>query len=230
MKTFFAKVSASQLFVCTLLCLPGVLFQQSVVFLWADVLLFMLLNALKKGHIRLLPALIILISVVFFNLLAPSGLVLFSVFSFKVTQGALFTGLRKSGILLGMVFISQYAVSRTLYLPGRFGGFLSLVFWYFDKLSEKDKSAPAAVKSKLKKTFSFAAVRALFEKIDNKLLSVFYLPPAERAGTQSIQSARSTHSESTVPSHSLKYALFSALPLFPVYALLILYVLGFFPA
>ena len=141
-KDFFKTLNPSTLFFCAVLCLPGILFQRSLAYLWADIALFIALNLLKKGGIRILPPLIICISVVFFNLFTPEGLVLFSLGKFKVTLGAVQNGLHKSGVLLAMVFVSQYAVSRDLNLPGKAGGFLSRVFYYFDALSEKAPQQP----------------------------------------------------------------------------------------
>jgi len=227
MKRFFDSLNPSVLFVCTLLCLPGIVFQSSLVCLWIDVVLFAALTFLKKGRIRVVPPLLMCASIVFFNLLKTDGLVLFSVFSFKVTQGALKDGLHKSGILSAMVFVSQYGVSRFLHLPGKTGGFLSRVFFYFDKLSEQGGKGGAAVPKGAKKTFKpfsllLKSVTALMEKTDEHLLNVFFsetddddCPKAE------LKAPAAKYAFVQIP--------FSVLPLFPVYLLLILARQGFFP-
>ena len=52
-KDFFKTLNPSTLFFCAVLCLPGILFQRSLAYLWADIALFIALNLLKKGGIRI---------------------------------------------------------------------------------------------------------------------------------------------------------------------------------
>ncbi|WP_428768288.1 hypothetical protein V1L52_07135 [Treponema sp. HNW] len=227
MKKFFDSLNPSLLFIFSLLCLPGILFQQYIIYLWIDLALFAVLSALKKGGFRIVPPLVICFSIVFFNLFQADGYVLFSVFSFRVTSGALQEGLKKSGVLLAMVFVSQYAVSRNVNLPGRAGGFLSRVFRYFDALNEKAPlRAPLEKKeTHVKKIRPFKAigesVSLLMEKTDERLLSVFFSAPEaeEAAGDKPAQSKASL----------LPSLFISVLPLFPVYLLLILSRLRIFP-
>ena len=109
--------------------------------LWACILFFILFDEfLKKGRVKLLPSFVIVLSVTIFSLLTPIGKVLFSIGSWKITLTSLQMGLRKSGFLVGMVFISQCAVDKNLRLPGKAGSFVAGVFCYFDLLvSEKIK-------------------------------------------------------------------------------------------
>ncbi|MBQ5499633.1 MAG: hypothetical protein IIT73_07555, partial [Treponema sp.] len=109
--------------------------------LWGTVLFFFVLDEIiKKGRVKLLPSIIIVLSVTFFALLTPVGKVLFRIGSWKITQTSLEMGLRRSGFLVGMVFISQCAVDKNLRLPGKAGAFVAGVFYYFDLLvSEKIK-------------------------------------------------------------------------------------------
>jgi len=109
--------------------------------LWGTVLFFFVLDEIiKKGRVKLLPSIIIVLSVTFFALLTPVGKVLFRIGSWKITQTSLEMGLHRSGFLVGMVFISQCAVDKNLRLPGKAGAFVAGVFYYFDLLvSEKIK-------------------------------------------------------------------------------------------
>ena len=109
--------------------------------LWGTVLFFFVLDEIiKKGRVKLLPSIVLILSLTFFALLTPIGKVLFRLGSWKITQTSLEIGLQKSGFLIGMVFISQCAVDKNLSLPGRVGSFVADVFGYFDELvSEKIK-------------------------------------------------------------------------------------------
>ena len=251
-KDFFKTLNPSTLFFCAVLCLPGILFQRSLAYLWADIALFIALNLLKKGGIRILPPLIICISVVFFNLFTPEGLVLFSLGKFKVTLGAVQNGLHKSGVLLAMVFVSQYAVSRDLNLPGKAGGFLSRVFYYFDALSEKapqqplhadgeqtdagqapaEQAAPKRAGIKEKSFFSFfirlkTSASSLIDKTDERLLQVFLSSPDATEAAAPYAKVPAQKKGSFM--HSFARALVSALPLFPVYLLWLFALAGFYP-
>ena len=98
---------------------------------------FVILEIKKKGKVKVLPSIILLISVTFFSLLNPSGEILFSIGLFNITKGALLNGLNKSITLVGMVFVSQIAINKNLYIPGKIGSFISLEFSYFEQLTSK---------------------------------------------------------------------------------------------
>ncbi|QTQ15038.1 hypothetical protein HRQ91_11520 [Treponema parvum] len=150
---FFNKVCRPEiLFILSMCLLLFFIFLPSSKILWAFVFLFFVLNLLKKGKILVFPSVIITAGIVFFSLLSPAGRVMFSIGGFSVTDGALQNGLHRSGLLCGMVFLSQFAVSPKLHLPGRIGFFLSRVFIYFDRLTEKNISfKPGSIISSLDK-------------------------------------------------------------------------------
>ncbi len=125
---------------------------------WAFVFILMTFSFLKKGRIHLLSPLFLTIFVTFFALLSPLGKVITTVSSLKITKDALFLGLHKSAILIGMVFLSQTIVSYKISFPGRAGDFLRLLFFYYDKLTSQ--------------ALSFAKGH-IIEQIDQKLLSLW---------------------------------------------------------
>ena len=98
----------------------------------------------KKLLKNLFSSFILLLSIVFFSLLLPSGKLLFSIGSFKITQEALFLGLRRGLILILSVYISKFVI---LFLPpikGKVGSFINLIFVYFKELStfnDKDENS-----------------------------------------------------------------------------------------
>lgn len=115
----------------------------------------------KKFLKNLFSSFILLLSIVFFSLLLPSGKLLFSIGSFKITQEALFLGLRRGLILILSVYISKFVI---LFLPpikGKFGSFINLIFVYFKELSTfNDKNENSRNENFLK-------------KLDNHFLKVY---------------------------------------------------------
>jgi heptaprenyl diphosphate synthase len=84
----------------------------------------------KKNPSTLFTVLVIL-CIVFFNLLMPYGQVLFSVSLFKVTSGALKTGIHRAVTLEGLVMLSRLIIRPDMKIPGFFGELLSDTFKYF---------------------------------------------------------------------------------------------------
>ena len=134
--SFFSNtIKPEVLFIISICCFPIFLLLPTTQSLWIAVGIFFILTLLKRGSVRILPSLCIIASVVFFSLLSPYGKVLFVIHNFRITQGALENGLHRSGVLVGMVFLSQFSVSKSLHFPGRFGTFIASIFTTFDKLT-----------------------------------------------------------------------------------------------
>lgn len=149
------KILAMIIFVAALVAM---FFLDSVPAVYGIAVLALILLLAKKKKVRILPSFIIILSVTFFSLLVPHGKIFFEVGKFKVTEGALLSGLLRSGRLCGTLFLSKLVVDRNLKLPSKAGRFMNLVFHYFEKLSS-DKT-----KMELKN---------LINCIDRRLLSVF---------------------------------------------------------
>lgn len=114
------------------------LFIQSVPIIWGCVVVFYIIALIRrKGKVKLLPSLFITISVTIFALISPFGKVLFTVGKLRITEGALLSGLHRSGILVGMVFLSQIIVNKRVQLPGKAGTFVARIFEILDALGEK---------------------------------------------------------------------------------------------
>ncbi|MFA6937733.1 MAG: Gx transporter family protein [Treponema sp.] len=125
-------------FVTSLVTMICFFFIKNIYALWGLVLLFFVLSSIKKRKVsKVLPSIFITITVTFFSMLSPYGKVLFKIGSWRITQDALISGLHRSAILVGMVFLSQCAVSRNLQLPGKAGDFLASMFKTFDMLTAK---------------------------------------------------------------------------------------------
>lgn len=110
----------------------------SIAITWVLVAIFFTMTFIKKhGKIKILPSIFLTVFITLFALLSPSGRILFTFGTLRITEDALFIGLRKSATLVGMVFLSQFAISPRLELPGKVGKFLQEVFSIFDLLTAK---------------------------------------------------------------------------------------------
>jgi heptaprenyl diphosphate synthase len=105
-----------------------------------EVLLFGLLAVSAGKRIRWAYFAILICAITVFNLLSPWGEVLIQMGPFVVTRGALQVGVFKGLTITGMVFVSLFAVSRDLMIPGPFGRLLGRTFYYFERLSSEKKN------------------------------------------------------------------------------------------
>lgn len=99
--------------------------------------IFYIAARIRRKKVRILPSVIILVTVTFASLLSPAGRVLIRLGNFPITLGALETGLSRALTLTGMVFLSQYATSLPIKLPGKAGVLLGKVFFWFSLLSAR---------------------------------------------------------------------------------------------
>jgi heptaprenyl diphosphate synthase len=88
-------------------------------------LLFAFLAFLSGKKTNPLVTLLVMAGIVFFNLLAPYGRVLFEWGPFRVTGGALRAGIRRALTLEGLFMLSGACVRPALALPGRIGALLA---------------------------------------------------------------------------------------------------------
>ena len=114
------------------------LFQTNVGMIWGMAVFFFVVNGLlRKGHIRVLPSLLVTVTVTGCALLSPTGKVLATTGPLVITSDALLRGLHRSGVLVGSVAISQFAISRELRIRGKAGDFVRLTFVFFERLTAR---------------------------------------------------------------------------------------------
>lgn len=131
-----SHLSTRNLFLTGLLVIPAYLLQSSLPVRVVQVLLFAFLADRAGKKIKWLYFVIMVSSITLFNLLTPFGRVLVSVGPLEVTSGALQGGLMKGFTVVGLVFISLFSIRSDLALPGRLGGLIGRVFFYFEKILE----------------------------------------------------------------------------------------------
>jgi hypothetical protein len=140
LKASDTHAKADSRLVTGLIILPAFLLQPSTAATAALAVLALVAAAIVGRRIRILPNLLVLVSVTLANLLQANGLVLFEVWGFAVTAGALSIGLKKALTLIGLIYLSQYMVSRRPRLPGLFGYVVSLQLYYFEQITQKWRS------------------------------------------------------------------------------------------
>lgn len=156
---------------CAFAAMLAMLFVKSIVILWMIVLLFFIIDEIqRKGKMHLLPPLCIVLSVTFFSLLSPYGKVLFSIGAWRITSGALIAGLHRSGVLVGMVFVSQFLVHRDMMLPGKTGALFSCVIRIFEQLVSSGKTERNPSERVSSGRFS---LRNIIGVIDARLTDIF---------------------------------------------------------
>lgn len=133
-------------------------FVDSVFAVYGIFFLAVILVLVKKGNVKIIPSVLIIVSVTFFSLLVPHGKILAELWKLKITEGALMSGLVRSGRLCGALFLSKLMVGKNTRLPSKAGRFMDLVFHYFERLSSD--------KTKIQ-------FKDMVSGIDRKLLSVF---------------------------------------------------------
>lgn len=176
-----AVAAPRDVFLAGLLMLPAFVFTVHPVVRAAQVALFVLLSLLSGRRFRPLFPLTATAGILAANLLMPSGRVLWSAGFVSVTSGALETGLRKSLTFVGLVYLSLFAVRTGLPFPGRIGGLLARVVYYFERLLESDKTMDR---------------RDLVGSLDRYLRSV--CPPLAMGGTEAPSPGR-VESRKTAP-------------------------------
>ena len=98
--------------------------------------LFLFLSFLRGRRIKPLLILSFFAGITAIHVLTPYGRVLYDAGFLEITEGALKSGLQKSGLLVGLIYLSQFSVDSRIYFPGRLGGVVGRVFFYFERIIE----------------------------------------------------------------------------------------------
>jgi heptaprenyl diphosphate synthase len=104
--------------------MPSLLFNPNTFGRIAQFLLFWFFAALLGKKNNMPATFLVIAGVVLFNLFAPYGRVLASFGAFRITEGALLTGVHRAVTLEGLVMLSKAGIQQDLRFPGAFGGLL----------------------------------------------------------------------------------------------------------
>ncbi len=133
------EVPPSFLFVFGLLLSPALWLQSHLAWKAAQALLFFGLAAWARprGSWRAgLASLVFLAATVAVNLAVPLGRVIWRVGPWRITQGALDSGLAKGLTLVGLAYLSRFCVRPELRLPGAAGRYVARTLFYLNRLLE----------------------------------------------------------------------------------------------
>ena len=123
------------LLLCGLLMIPPFILQPDPVFKALHVMLFVLYGVLLGKRIRLVPGIVLMLSVTAASALNPLGEVVLTIGGFPVTAGAVRQGFLRGMNLIGMVYLSRCTISPRLRMPGEAGRLFYRVFYYFEEIS-----------------------------------------------------------------------------------------------
>lgn len=113
------------------------LFFESLMFRAFMTVFFLILVLLAGKKILWKNYIILIFFITFFNLLTPWGQVLYSLGPLNITKGALLSGLQKGITFTGLILISLTSIKKGLIIPGKLGGLIGRVFYYFERIFEQ---------------------------------------------------------------------------------------------
>ncbi len=131
-----SDIKPEYLFTGWMIFLPLFLFQTSFYVRIFQTVSVIILFLLRGKRFKVLPNVLLFTGITTAHLLQPAGEILLTVFGLSITKDALVSGVSKSLLLIGLVYISRISISSRLLLPGRAGRLLGSVFFYFEKITE----------------------------------------------------------------------------------------------
>jgi heptaprenyl diphosphate synthase len=129
--------SSKVLFIAGLLMMPAFLLNPSTGTRIIQFLLFWFFAWLAGKKNNLIITIIILLSIIVFNLFVPYGEELMRLGNFRITEGALWGGIHRAVTLEGLIMLSRVCIRPDLKLPGTFGALISESFRMLEHINEK---------------------------------------------------------------------------------------------
>jgi len=123
--------SARVLCIAGLLIMPAMLFNPVSLTRVLQFLFFWFLAWLSGKKNNPIFTILVILGIVLFNLIIPYGQVLFTIGVFKVTAGALWTGIHRAVTLEGLIMLSRITIRQDLKIPGLFGELIGESFRIF---------------------------------------------------------------------------------------------------
>jgi heptaprenyl diphosphate synthase len=123
--------SARALFIAGFLVMPALLFNPVVMSRVFQFIFFWFLAWFSGKKNNPIFTLLVMLGIVIFNLIIPYGQVLYSIGVFKITSGALETGINRAVTLEGLIMLSRFTIRQDLKIPGLFGELIGESFRVF---------------------------------------------------------------------------------------------------
>ena len=113
---------------------------------------------------------VIFVSIVFFNLIIPYGRIIYTAGIFKITEGALVTGIKRAVTLEGLIMLSRLSIRQDLKISGFIGSIITDTFYLFAYLTSNKKNLSKPADSLWKDNFNL--IKKLTCRIDNLFLEL----------------------------------------------------------
>jgi len=123
--------SARALCISGLIIMPALLFNPVLFFRFALFLFFWFLAWLSGRKNNPLFTILVILFIVVFNLIFPSGQVIYTIGAFRITSGALMLGFHRAITLSGLLMLSRVTIRQDLKIPGLFGELIGESFRIF---------------------------------------------------------------------------------------------------
>jgi hypothetical protein len=130
------KFNPNLLFICGLIILPSVIFNSNILYKGIQTFILIVLFVIFRNRIKVIPIIILSLSILIFHLLIPNGPVLLYMAQFPITKGALILGFQRCLNILSLIFLSRSFIRRGISLPGQIGVIISRLFYYFEQILE----------------------------------------------------------------------------------------------
>ncbi len=128
-------IQPEYLFIGWAIFIPTFVFQTSLIVRILQTVVLVFIYNFTGRKFRIIPNALLFFSVTAAHLFQPMGMVITTILGLSITRGALTSGVSRSLLLIGLIYISRISVSPHLNLPGRFGHLLGSVFFYFETIT-----------------------------------------------------------------------------------------------
>lgn len=119
-------------------------------------LIYIIVSIINGQKVKILPNILLFISIVIISLFSPYGKVLLQLGPILITEEAILSGINKASLLIGMIYISRTLTLNNVKLKGSLGRVIERTFIYFNQLTRGDK----------------ITIKNFMTEIDNRLLNL----------------------------------------------------------
>jgi hypothetical protein len=134
-RIFSDVLTPRQKLIFGLIFIPAFLLQESLIVRFVQFLILISLFIFYGGRFRILPNIILFFGIVLAYTLQPAGKLIFMLGVFPITRGALFSGISRSLMLIGLIYLSRLSISSKLKFKGTLGNLIGRVFYYFEAVT-----------------------------------------------------------------------------------------------
>lgn len=142
-------------------------------YIFTLLIFYIAISIIYKVKIKPIPNITMFFSILLIQLITPYGEVLFEVGNIYITKGALFRGIKKASLFVGMIHLSRNLNLEPVNLRGKLGSLISDTFYYLTQLTTGDSVRP----------------KNLIDDLDKKLLN---LKNVKNSSTKENRSNKST--------------------------------------